>query len=336
MRNLITMAFALAMFLAPACAQTEWFTPSMRDMRHPDATAWQASNWVMDLGGDLWLYDTDKSHTFRFVKSGLTANAEISLATLAALSGSGALSLTAEEDSDLTVKLGDADGAQKMSWIDSGDTEVASLDSDGNLLSLSLDSLSANPLALGASNATKVEIADAGVETEIQGPLEVQEAATFDASVTIISGGDADGEILKEVRYASGDGGYREVCYREVVAVGGSAVANVASSITLPDGCWILAVVGNVDSAITGASGCTDVSIGDGTYMFAVSTALTLDAKLSGGNPGPFSFGASMPQVDDKTISIYATASGVATGTIQNGSVEVIIYTREFINAADQ
>ena len=46
-----------------------------------------------------------------------------------------------------------------------------------------LDTKTAGTAMLGESTATKVEIADSGVETEIQGTLNVTEAASFDAAV---------------------------------------------------------------------------------------------------------------------------------------------------------
>ena len=56
----------------------------------------------------------------------------------------------------------------------SGDLDVNGLDIDGT-----------GALTLGAADATSVAIADTLVATDIQGPLSVDEAATFDAAVTI-------------------------------------------------------------------------------------------------------------------------------------------------------
>jgi hypothetical protein len=62
----------------------------------------------------------------------LTLSAGLSLAANQAIAGAGAFSIEAAADSDITVKMGDAAGAQKVSFTDSADSEVASLDSDGN------------------------------------------------------------------------------------------------------------------------------------------------------------------------------------------------------------
>ena len=48
-----------------------------------------------------------------------------------------------------------------------------------------LDSEAANTLLIGDVNATKVEIADTGIETEVQGTLDVIEAATFQSTVQV-------------------------------------------------------------------------------------------------------------------------------------------------------
>ena len=50
-----------------------------------------------------------------------------------------------------------------------------------DILSDELDTETATTLLLGKATASKVEIADTGVETEIQGPLDIQEVATFGA-----------------------------------------------------------------------------------------------------------------------------------------------------------
>jgi len=55
----------------------------------------------------------------------------------------------------------------------------------GNALANELDSRTAATLLLGKATATKVEIADTAVETEIQGPLDAQEAATFASTVGV-------------------------------------------------------------------------------------------------------------------------------------------------------
>lgn len=57
-----------------------------------------------------------------------------------------------------------------------GSVDAPSFTSDAGA---GLDTQAAGTLVLGASTATKVEIADTGVETEIQGTLDQQEAATF-------------------------------------------------------------------------------------------------------------------------------------------------------------
>lgn len=55
----------------------------------------------------------------------------------------------------------------------------------GNALVNDVDARTATTLLIGKSTATKVEIADTAVETEIQGTLDVQEAATFASTVAI-------------------------------------------------------------------------------------------------------------------------------------------------------
>lgn len=58
-----------------------------------------------------------------------------------------------------------------------------------------IDTKTAGTLMVGASTATKVEVADTGVETEIQGTMDVQEAATL-ASATVTGDITANGNIV--------------------------------------------------------------------------------------------------------------------------------------------
>jgi hypothetical protein len=64
-------------------------------------------------------------------------------------------------------------------------TEVVNVTSAGAVSLASVDSLSAATLSLGEATATKVEIADASVETEVQGTLDVHEEANFVRSVAV-------------------------------------------------------------------------------------------------------------------------------------------------------
>ena len=71
----------------------------------------------------------------------------------------------------------------------SGAATLAAVDADSYTVNAGagLDNQAAGTLLLGAATATKVELADTGVETEIQGTLDAQEAATFAALVTLSS-----------------------------------------------------------------------------------------------------------------------------------------------------
>jgi hypothetical protein len=55
----------------------------------------------------------------------------------------------------------------------------------GNALVNEVDTRSGTPLLIGKATASKVEIADTGIETEIQGTLDAQEAATFASTVGV-------------------------------------------------------------------------------------------------------------------------------------------------------
>jgi len=63
------------------------------------------------------------------------------------LTGDGALEIgVAAGAFDLSIKMGDAAGAQKVSFIDSGDAEVASIDSDGGITGVTLSITSTSSL----------------------------------------------------------------------------------------------------------------------------------------------------------------------------------------------
>ena len=64
-----------------------------------------------------------------------------------------------------------------------GSTQATLLDAIDGVTTDSVDTRTATTLAIGASTATKVEIADAGVETEVQGPMTV--VGAFQAPVDV-------------------------------------------------------------------------------------------------------------------------------------------------------
>ena len=59
-----------------------------------------------------------------------------------------------------------------------------------------IDAKNAGTLLVGDATATKVEIADAGIETEIQGTLDVQQAAEFSSTATTVNGGAFQGKDI--------------------------------------------------------------------------------------------------------------------------------------------
>ena len=72
----------------------------------------------------------------------------------------------------------------------------------GALQALSLDSEAAGTLLLGEATATKLELADTAVETEVQGTFNVLEASTFDGAVTL---GNATGDGITPTGYVIAD-----------------------------------------------------------------------------------------------------------------------------------
>ena len=102
---------------------------------------------------------------------------------------------------------GTNDGSTGTSWFDSDTTEIASLDSngafqadstirsDGGFVGNSIDTITGTILTVGPATATKIEIGDASIEIEFQGPLDVQEDATLASGVDILFGADDTSNI---------------------------------------------------------------------------------------------------------------------------------------------
>ena len=90
---------------------------------------------------------------------------------------------TATETDEATITI-DAEGVYAIGILD-GAVAVESV----------IDTYAAGTLNLGDSTATKVEIADSAVETEIQGTLDVHEASDFNEQITIDLNA-ADEEII--------------------------------------------------------------------------------------------------------------------------------------------
>ena len=85
---------------------------------------------------------------------------------------------TATETDEATITI-DAEGVYAIGILD-GAVAIESI----------LDTYAAGSLLLGSDIATKIELADTAVETEIQGTLDVQEAASFSSTIGLT---DADG-----------------------------------------------------------------------------------------------------------------------------------------------
>jgi len=119
----------------------------------------------------------------------------------------------------------------------SGAIDVDSVTTDAGA---GVDTQAAGTLMVGAATANKVEIADTGVETEIQGTLDAQEAATF-ASTLGVTGNLTVGSDKLIVTAASGN-----------TVVGGTL--GVAGAVTADDSVTIATnlIVGGT-STFTGA-----------------------------------------------------------------------------------
>ena len=94
------------------------------------------------------------------------------------------IGVTADGPNEATIHI-DAVGVYAIGILD-GAVAIQSV----------LETYEAATLILGPSTATKVEIADTAIETEIQGTLDVQEAASFSSTITLT---DADGDATVSV-----------------------------------------------------------------------------------------------------------------------------------------
>ena len=123
--------------------------------------------------------------------STLTANmdAAISLATSVTsplyTAGAGVdLDLTVPAGQDAVLKLGDAIGAQKISFTDSADVEVANLDSDGTFTAINIDGI------IGATTPAASTFTTVLATTSVSSPLYTA-GAGVDLDLTVPAGQDA-------------------------------------------------------------------------------------------------------------------------------------------------
>lgn len=118
--------------------------------------------------------------------------------------------------------------------------------------------------------------------------------------------------------------------YDAVVSIGAGAVASKDAGLNLNVGDIVLAASCNIDSAITGAGGCTAVSLGiAGTITkYGEGAALTKNAKIAAKLYNPTTV---LSAAED--LLIYATdGAGSATGTIASGSLRVRV---EYLRMSD-
>ncbi len=117
------------------------------------------------------------------------------------------------------------------------------------------------------------------------------------------------------------DGLYKIIAIDDVVAVGGGAVSLVDVGFDLPDGSVPEAAWLNIQTALTGAAGATAIGLGiaGDENRYAETSVLTLDGKSTNVILAP-------PLTSADDLKIFATdGAGLPIGTIQNGSVRVVI-----------
>lgn len=121
----------------------------------------------------------------------------LALAAGQAIEGDGALSVGVTTGAfDLTLNMGDAAGAQKVSFTDSADVEVARIDSDGNF---QCDGTATIDGAATLASAVITAGATVGTTLAVTGVLTCTAEADFDGGLALAAGqaieGDGDMEI---------------------------------------------------------------------------------------------------------------------------------------------
>lgn len=131
---------------------------------------------------------------------------------------------TTDVDGSVQIQRGTTGGNADLVFevLNGAGTTVVSVSGEGNIVSNgivadSLDANTATTLVIGASTATKVELADAGVLTEIQGSLTVQEDLVVNGTTTSIN----TVNVNVEDNYIYSNNGYEIVS-----AITGGAVVN--------------------------------------------------------------------------------------------------------------
>ena len=220
MRKFIPTIIALAVIASLALAG-DYFT-SITSQYPPDIVT--GVNAALDAIEDRIDGTTAVDGTFL----GLTVNDSAAVATNLVVGGTATVTGAVTMASTLGV-TGNITG--------SGAIDVDSVTTDAGA---GVDTQAAGTLMVGAATANKVEIADTGIETEIQGTLDAQEAATF-ASTVGVTGNLTVGSDKLIVTAASGN-----------TVVGGTL--GVAGAVTADDSVTIATnlIVGGT-STFTGA-----------------------------------------------------------------------------------
>jgi hypothetical protein len=114
-----------------------------------------------------------------------------------------------EEDTSANITRGNitASGTLGVTGVATFTAESvhnSGIDADGITVDASdgIDTKTAGTLLIGAATATKIEVGLTAVETEVQGTLDVIEAADFDAAVTIGTTLGVTGETTLSGKYA--------------------------------------------------------------------------------------------------------------------------------------
>jgi hypothetical protein len=138
-----------------------------------------AGNIIIDGGTNIT--DSNAGNTVT-----LNLDAAITLATSVTAplyTAAAGLAITAAAANDITIKMGDALGAQKISFTDSADAEQASLDSDGTLTVVNLDGI------IGATTPAAITGTTIVANTSVTSPIYTSTGAV-DTAINAVAGQD--------------------------------------------------------------------------------------------------------------------------------------------------
>ena len=206
-----------------------------------------------------------------------------------------------------------------VNYYDSaGSSVVADIDTSGNISAPSLDTRTASTLFIGQSTATKVEIADSGVTTEMQGPISGL-TLTTDGPVIVASNVLSSEAVLNVTRGGTGAATHTSGNFLE-----GNGTGAILSTKAVPTG----AVVGTTDTQTLSNKSLVDsttsiVDVGDNTKTIKFDAAGTTGTSTTLLSSQTANRVLTMPDVTD-TLVARTTTDTLTNKSLVDSSTSIV------------